>query len=91
MECHHRIAALSLHYIKGKAKVTLHDIPVGKYAISLFHDKNRNAVFDVNTRGFPLEGYGYSNNAGAYEVPIFEKVMFKHESDRNSPVVIKVM
>lgn len=52
--------------IAGKIKVTLHDLPAGDYAIKLFHDENDNGELDSNLLGLPQEGYGFSNNAGAF-------------------------
>ena len=44
--------------------VTFHfDLPPGTYAIAAFHDANGNGKFDKNLLGWPLEGFGFSNNA----------------------------
>jgi uncharacterized protein (DUF2141 family) len=34
----------------------------GAYAISAYHDANRNGRFDQSFIGLPQEGYGFSNN-----------------------------
>ena len=46
----------------SEIKYVFKDIPHGKYAISLFHDKNENGECDRNFVGFPTEGYGFSDN-----------------------------
>jgi len=44
--------------------VTFHfDLPAGTYAAAAFHDANGNGKFDTNLVGWPLEGFGFSNNA----------------------------
>ncbi len=47
----------------GKMTYTLEDIPVGKYAIVLLDDTNRNLDMDRKMFGIPKEGYGFSNDA----------------------------
>lgn len=48
--------------VNGTASVTFEDITPGTYAISCFHDKNRNGQMDFEPTGKPLEPYGTSNN-----------------------------
>jgi len=44
--------------------VTFHfDLPPGTYAAAAFHDANGNGKFDKNLLGWPLEGFGFSNDA----------------------------
>ncbi|WP_448571595.1 DUF2141 domain-containing protein [Trichothermofontia sp.] len=43
--------------------VTFADLPVGNYAISLFHDHNQDGVLNRGEFGIPSEGFGFSNNA----------------------------
>ncbi|MEO1023251.1 MAG: DUF2141 domain-containing protein [Bacteroidota bacterium] len=42
---------------------TVPDLPFGKYAIAVYHDKNTNGKLDTNLLGIPKEQYGFSNNA----------------------------
>ena len=37
-------------------------IPVGYYAVALFHDSNADGKCNTNFLGIPTEGYGFSNN-----------------------------
>ncbi len=39
------------------------ELPYGKYAIAVYHDKNVNGKLDSNFLGIPKEAYGFSNNA----------------------------
>ncbi len=38
------------------------DLPVGRCAVSVFHDENSNDKFDRNLLGVPTEPFGYSRN-----------------------------
>lgn len=84
-------AAISLNAHRGKQKVTLHNIPTGKYAIALHHDENVNGKFDLNERTFPKEGFAYSNNVGEdKEVTTFTDASFE-QSDINTIQNIKMI
>jgi len=48
---------------KGTLKISLGNLPAGKYALSCFHDLNGNGKLDTNWMGIPSEPYGFSNNA----------------------------
>lgn len=48
-------------------------LPKGKYAISLYHDENKNNKCDLNFIGIPKEGFGFSNNY----VPFISSPSFK--------------
>lgn len=62
-------------------------IPKGKYALSLFHDKNKNKELDTYWYGFPKEPFGFSNNAkGHFGPPTFDQCLF--ELDENYRMVI---
>ncbi len=57
--------------------VTINNLPPGKYAIALFHDLNDDGICNKNLLGFPVEGYGFSNNVKPrIRVPRFEKAAF---------------
>lgn len=53
------------------------DLPAGRYAVSVFHDANRNGKLDTNLVGMPTEGYGFSRNArGMMGPPPFDAAAF---------------
>ena len=55
-------------------------IPAGDYAVTVFHDENSNGKFDLNWVGYPLEGYGFSNNAKAqFKAPSFDETKFRYD------------
>jgi uncharacterized protein (DUF2141 family) len=54
------------YIIKGKSIIiSIPNVPIGEYAISLFHDVNKNLQIDKNMLGIPKEGFAFSNNATA--------------------------
>ena len=72
-----------------KVMYTFKKIPVGEYAISVFHDKNSNNKMDVNFLGIPKEAYGCSNNAkGFMEPPKYEDAKF--QLTKNSTIRIQI-
>ncbi|WP_035384952.1 DUF2141 domain-containing protein [Ferrimonas futtsuensis] len=73
---HSAVASLALRPMAGGNTVTLRDLPPGEYVITALHDENRNEQLDTNKRGFPVEGYGYSRNAGALKTPKFSEAVF---------------
>jgi uncharacterized protein (DUF2141 family) len=59
------------------AKVIIEDLPVGSYAISIFHDLNENEKLDTNFVGFPKEPFAFSAPMGKFGPPKFEQAIFK--------------
>lgn len=56
--------------IKGKkAIVVFEGIPVGEYAVSIYHDENSNDKMDKNFIGIPTEEYMASNNEKGFMGP----------------------
>lgn len=52
------------------------DLPAGKYAVMVIHDKNSNGKLDSNIIGIPKEGYGFSNNPKVMRQPTFAEASF---------------
>jgi uncharacterized protein (DUF2141 family) len=64
---------------KGELSVALNDVPMGKFAIVVYHDQNNNNKLDVNILGMPTEHYGVSNNARKrLSAPKFRDAVFSH-------------
>lgn len=66
------------------ANLRLESLPFQTYAVSVLHDENANLKLDTNFFGFPLEGYGCSNNPQMkWRKPKFQDAAFifkeKHE------------
>lgn len=47
----------------AKTVLVYHNLQPGTYALSLFHDENRNGRLDSNVAGVPTERYGFSRDA----------------------------
>lgn len=61
----------------GKVFVTFKGLAPGQYAVSVYHDANKNKKFDTNFFGIPKEGYGFSKNAkSTFGAPSFSKASF---------------
>ena len=58
-----KIVTLRSEIKDKKATVEFKDIPYGVYAISGFHDENKNMKLDTGIFGIPKEGTVTSNNA----------------------------
>src|SRR4029077_11236590 len=52
-----------------KSVVVFESLPPGEYAISVFHDENKNGKMDSNFFGIPKEGVGASNDARGHLGP----------------------
>lgn len=60
----------------------------GRYAIALFHDENGNGHLDTNLIGFPVEGYGFTNNPTLhFGPPALAQVRIAVENGDNPQVV----
>lgn len=70
--------------VKNSSEVlVIKDLPIGTYAISLYHDRNSNNTCDRNFFGIPKEPYAFSNNfKPKFSKPTFEDCKFElTESD----------
>lgn len=68
--------------------ISLKDVAVGEYAISLYHDENDNGKMDTNIVGMPIEPYAFSNDAaGQFGPASFEQAKFKVDADKKSIVI----
>jgi uncharacterized protein (DUF2141 family) len=64
----------------------------GDYAITLFHDENKNGKFDSNFIGYPLEGYGFSNNVvPQFKAPSFDECKFHYDGRGWKEVPVKMI
>ncbi|MFM9028593.1 MAG: DUF2141 domain-containing protein [Bacteroidota bacterium] len=67
--------------VSGKCSVSISDLPPGKYAVSVFQDRNGDEKFNTNFLGIPQEGYGVSNNAiSTFRAPTYQEALFQHKS-----------
>lgn len=47
----------------GNVRVTVPDVPAGRYAVQVYHDENGNGRLERGFMGIPKEGFALSNNA----------------------------
>ena len=60
----------------------LNNLPMGQYAVAVFHDANSNKKLDTNMIGIPKEGFGFSNNPkSSFGPPGFDKAQFSLDDD----------
>ena len=79
--------------INGKSSLTVYfdNLPVGTYAIAIFHDTNNNKKLDKNWFGIPTEGYGFSKNVfGTFGPPSFQEASFKVKANSTTRLKIKL-
>lgn len=69
--------------LHGQAACEFQSVPLGTYAVSVFHDENSNGKLDTNFMGIPREGVGASNNAkGRFGPPKFSAAAFQYSGGR---------
>jgi uncharacterized protein (DUF2141 family) len=74
----------------GQVTYVLHDLPAGRYAISICHDANNNGKMDKNFLGAPLEGFGFSNNPDVTITtgpPGFEQAVFAYDGQSQTMTI----
>jgi uncharacterized protein (DUF2141 family) len=72
-----KIAEIVLVPEGGVARGAFADLAPGTYALAAYHDENVNRTFDRGLFGWPLEGYGFSNDAPVFlGAPPFAKAAF---------------
>ncbi|RQO66398.1 hypothetical protein DBR43_29720 [Pedobacter sp. KBW06] len=66
------------------------DLPVGTYAVALYHDENSDGKCNTNLIGIPKEGYGFSQNfKPSLSAPKFDDAKFKLEKE--TEIIIKLI
>ncbi|GLQ21173.1 DUF2141 domain-containing protein [Algimonas porphyrae] len=58
-------------------RIIFDDLPVGRYAIKVFHDQDTDGSLDKDFMGIPSEPYGFSNNASdPFSAPEWKETRF---------------
>ncbi len=66
----------------GTTIVTVPNVPPGRYASQVFHDRNGNGKIDRGLFGIPKEPVGFSNDAPTHMAPPkWSAAMFSHGSE----------
>ncbi|MEM8983431.1 MAG: DUF2141 domain-containing protein [Pseudomonadota bacterium] len=84
------VRAVKLPVDSETVEARFDDLAAGKYAIKLYHDANGNGEMDSNMLGLPVEGYGFSNNAGRFGQPPFVDAAFEVVEDADNATTIRV-
>jgi len=62
------------------------------YAVTLFHDEDNSGKFKSNMIGYPLEGYGFSNNVvPVFKAPSFDECKFHYDGSGWKKISIKMI
>ena len=82
------IADIAATAVPPETTVVLRDIRPGVYGLKSYQDANRNGKFDQNWFGWPLERYGFSNNAKPeLSEPGFARTKFSVAAGANEIVI----
>lgn len=74
---------------KGTTQLTIPNLPEGKYALAVFHDKNGNDELDTNFIGIPKEPIGFSKGKmKMFGPPCFEECVFQVDKNTHIEVVL---
>jgi uncharacterized protein (DUF2141 family) len=64
----------------------------GDYAVTLFHDEDNSGKFKSNMIGYPLEGYGFSNNVvPQFSAPTFDQCKFHYDGTGWKQISVKMI
>ena len=64
--------------------IIFRNLPVGDYAVAIFHDRNNDDKLNKNIFGLPKEGFGFSNNCKPFfSAPSFKCTKFNLSSDKS--------
>ncbi len=72
---------------EGTVTGTLKGLEPGTYAIMLHHDANDNGQMEMKG-AVPLEGWGYSNGAGATSIPTFEEAALEYTGENAAEIAM---
>ncbi|WP_296704171.1 DUF2141 domain-containing protein [Algoriphagus sp.] len=71
------LKSISLPIKNKKAEIILKGIQPGSYAISVFHDDDKDGKIKTNALGIPIDKYGFSNNPTLlFGPPSFSRASF---------------
>ena len=85
-----RIAGRVLPARAGSITCTFPDLPKGAYAISALHDADRNGRMSKSLLGWPVEAYGFSNNArGLFGAPSYTDCAFELRGATEVRIAVK--
>ncbi|MFN3998459.1 DUF2141 domain-containing protein [Algoriphagus sp.] len=82
------LKSFSAPVVDRKCFFKITDLKPGKYSIAVFHDEDENGKINTNPFGYPLEKYGFSNNAkGYFGPPEYAKTIFELKDERKEILI----
>jgi uncharacterized protein (DUF2141 family) len=76
------LAGYEISVDSSSVSCTFSDLPIGIYAITIYHDQDSNGEMNRNWLGMPTEGYAFSNNfASSIRPASFDDASFKLKTD----------
>jgi uncharacterized protein (DUF2141 family) len=82
------VASADVKATPGEMTITLHNIPIGTYAVQVFQDINSNNKMDTTFLGLPEEPFGFSQDARPFlSKPSFDEVKFDLKVGANLQVI----
>ena len=79
----------SIEAQSGITKILIEDLPIGSYALAIFHDENGNDELDTNWLGIPREAVGFSKaKMKTFGPPSFKDCLFEHLVDNDLITVL---
>ena len=85
-----RIFGSSLPARRNAVTFTITELPPGRYAFSVLHDADENGRMTKSLLGWPVEDYGFSNNArGTFSAPDYADCAVKISSDTTLAIAVK--
>lgn len=84
LEKNQAFKSYSVKVTDNSETLVINGLPKGKYAISLYHDKNSDGICNRNFFGIPKEPYAFSNNVRPkFSAPTFEDCKFDLTENHN--------
>ena len=82
------VSYVKISATEGTVSGTLKGLEPGTYAVMLHHDANDNGQMEMKG-AVPLEGWGYSQDAGATSIPTFEEAAFDYTGDNTAEMQMR--
>lgn len=84
-----RVTFAAQDAVEGTNVIRFPSLPVGDYAVQLYHDENGNGKVDMNVVGVPQEGYGFSNVPVVQGgIPPFDRMKVTVTADASATAVL---
>lgn len=75
---------------EGMTQVVISDLPLGQYALAIFHDENGNEELDTNFIGIPKEPLGFSNaKLKTFGPPGFKECLVELQEDTTIKIALE--